>query len=70
MIVALMHFLPDEEKPAEIIAAQLDALAQENFLTTSHATAKRDLNGRIAGSAPARRRGSRSSSAAQMSSSG
>jgi hypothetical protein len=38
MLVAILHFVPDEDKPAEIIATLLDALPQDSFLTASHAS--------------------------------
>ena len=38
MLVAVLHFTPDGDKPAEIIAALLDALPPGSYLAASHAT--------------------------------
>jgi hypothetical protein len=38
MLVAILHFIPDEDKPAEIIATLLDALPSGSYLTASHGT--------------------------------
>jgi hypothetical protein len=38
MLVAILHFIPDDDKPAEIIATLLDALPPGSYLTASHAT--------------------------------
>jgi hypothetical protein len=35
MLVAILHFIPDEDKPAEIIATRLDALPPGSYLTAS-----------------------------------
>jgi hypothetical protein len=40
MLVAILHFIPDEDKPAEIIATLLDALPPGSYLTASHVTAE------------------------------
>jgi hypothetical protein len=40
MLVAILHFIPDENKLAEIIAALLDALPPGSYLTASHGTAE------------------------------
>jgi hypothetical protein len=45
MIVSLLHFIPDEEKPAEIIATLLDALPSGSYLVASHVTAEHDPGG-------------------------
>ncbi|WP_019548400.1 SAM-dependent methyltransferase [Streptomyces sulphureus] len=38
-LVALMHFMPDEEEPYELVRRLLDRLAPGSFLVLSHATA-------------------------------
>jgi hypothetical protein len=38
MLVAILHFIPDEDKPEEIITTLLDALPPGSYLTASHAT--------------------------------
>lgn len=38
MILGLLHFLPDEENPAALMAAYLDALPAGSCLIVSHAT--------------------------------
>jgi hypothetical protein len=38
MLVAVLHFIPDEDKPAEIIATLLDALPPGSYLIASHAS--------------------------------
>ncbi len=40
MLVAVLHFIPDEDNPAAIIAALLDALPPGSYLTASHITAE------------------------------
>jgi hypothetical protein len=49
MLVAILHFIPDEDKPAEIIAALLDALSPGSFFIASHATAEHNLDGAAGG---------------------
>jgi hypothetical protein len=36
LIVATLHFIPDEDKPADIIATLLDALPSGSYLVASH----------------------------------
>jgi hypothetical protein len=38
VLVAVLHFIPDEFRPAEIIATLLDALPRGSYLATSHVT--------------------------------
>lgn len=38
ILVAVVHFLPDEDRPYEIVRTLLDALAPGSFLVMSHAT--------------------------------
>jgi hypothetical protein len=40
MLVAILHFIPDSDKPAEIIATLLDALPSGSYLVASHGTAE------------------------------
>jgi hypothetical protein len=49
MLVAILHFIPDEDKPAEIIATLLDALPPGSYLVASHATAEHNLDGAAGG---------------------
>jgi hypothetical protein len=38
MLVAILHMIPDEEKPAEIVATLLDALPSGSYIVASHIT--------------------------------
>ena len=38
MLIAILHMIPDEEKPAEIMATLLDALPSGSFVVASHIT--------------------------------
>jgi hypothetical protein len=49
MLIAILHFIPDEDKPAEIIAALLDALPPGSYLAASHLTTEHDLAATSAG---------------------
>ena len=40
MLVAILHFIPDGDKPAEIVQTLLDALPSGSYLAASHATAE------------------------------
>jgi hypothetical protein len=40
MLVAILHFICDDDKPAEIIATLLDAVAPGSFLVASHGSAE------------------------------
>jgi DNA-binding NarL/FixJ family response regulator len=40
MLVAVLHFIPDEDNPAEILRALLDALPSGSYLVASHSTAE------------------------------
>jgi hypothetical protein len=42
MIVAILHYVPDEWKPTEILATLLDALPPGSFLVASHISAEHD----------------------------
>jgi SAM-dependent methyltransferase len=39
LLVAIVHFIPDDEQPAEIVATLRDALPPGSYLALSHATA-------------------------------
>jgi SAM-dependent methyltransferase len=39
MLVAVLHFIPDEDDPAKIVSTLLDALAPGSYLVASHGTA-------------------------------
>jgi hypothetical protein len=49
MLVAVLHFMPDEFKPAAAIATLLDALPSGSYLVASHLTAEHDPEGSAAG---------------------
>src|SRR6478735_2165766 len=38
MLIAILHMIPDEEQPAEIIATLLDALPSGSYIVASHIT--------------------------------
>jgi hypothetical protein len=40
MLLAILHLIPDEDKPAEIVATLLDALPPGSHLVASHGTAE------------------------------
>jgi hypothetical protein len=40
MLVAVLHFIPDEDNPAEILATLLGALPSGSYLVASHSTAE------------------------------
>jgi hypothetical protein len=42
MLVGILHFIPDQAKPAEIIATLLDALPPGSYLVATHITAEHD----------------------------
>ncbi len=42
MLVAVLHFIPDEDKPTEILASLLDALPRGSYLVASHFTTEHD----------------------------
>jgi S-adenosyl methyltransferase len=42
MLIAVLHFIPDEDEPGKIIAALLDALPPGSYLAASHTTAEHD----------------------------
>jgi hypothetical protein len=42
MLIAVLHFIPDEDKPGEIIATLLDALPPGSYLAASHTTSEHD----------------------------
>jgi SAM-dependent methyltransferase len=43
MLVAIVHFITDGDKPAEIVASLLDALPSGSYLVASHATTEHNL---------------------------
>jgi SAM-dependent methyltransferase len=48
MILAMLHFLSDEDDPNAIIARYVDALAPGSYLIISHATAEGPVGDRVA----------------------
>jgi hypothetical protein len=42
MLVAILHFINDDDNPAEIVAALLDALPPGSYLVASHLTGEHD----------------------------
>jgi S-adenosyl methyltransferase len=49
MLVAVLHFIPDEFKPAQVIATLIDALPPGSFIVASHITGEHDPAGPAAG---------------------
>ncbi len=45
MLVAILHFLPDEDDPAAAVRTLLDALPSGSFLVASHVTPEHDPEG-------------------------
>jgi O-methyltransferase involved in polyketide biosynthesis len=45
MLVAVLHFLPDAERPAEIVSTLVDALPPGSFLVATHFTPEYDPKG-------------------------
>jgi len=45
MLVAILHFVPDEDDPAHILSTLLDALPSGSYLVVSHATLEYDQEG-------------------------
>ena len=48
LLVAVLHFVPDENKPAEIIQTLLSALAPGSYLVASHLTGEHNPDGTAA----------------------
>jgi SAM-dependent methyltransferase len=55
MLVAILHHIPDEDKPAEIVATLVDALPPGSYVVASHLTMEHDTD---PGGAPGVLRGS------------
>jgi hypothetical protein len=49
ILVAVLHFVPDEFKPAEVIATLVDALPSGSYLVASHITGEHDPVGPATG---------------------
>jgi hypothetical protein len=49
MLVAILHFMLDEDHPAEIVATLMDALPPGSYLVASHFTAEHGREGSSAG---------------------
>jgi hypothetical protein len=49
MLVAVLHFVPDEFKPAQVMATLIDALPSGSYLVASHITEEHDPVGPAAG---------------------
>jgi S-adenosyl methyltransferase len=45
MLVAILHFLPDDDDPARVVATLLDALPTGSYLVASHVTPEHDPDG-------------------------
>jgi hypothetical protein len=45
MLVAVLHFLPDEDDPRQIVQTLVDALPSGSYLVASHATAEHNPEG-------------------------
>jgi hypothetical protein len=57
MLVAILHFIPDEARPEQIVATLLDALPAGSYLVASHGTTEHDPVGPGAGQAAYRASG-------------
>jgi hypothetical protein len=49
MLVAVLHFVPDEFKPAQVLATLIEALPSGSYLVASHITAEHDPDGPATG---------------------
>ena len=49
MLVAILHFVPDDGKPAEVIKALVDALPPGSYVVASHLTTDHDEDATTAG---------------------
>ena len=49
IIAAILHFIPDEDEPAQILATLLDALPSGSYLVASHLTTEHDPAATAAG---------------------
>ena len=49
MLVAVLHFVGDEHKPAELVVTLFDALPPGSYLVASHITAEHNPAGSAAG---------------------
>jgi hypothetical protein len=56
MMVAVLHFLPDEDDPRQIVRTLVDALPSGSYLVASHATAEHNPEG-LSGAGQAYRQG-------------
>jgi hypothetical protein len=45
VLVAVLHFIPDEDKPGDIVATLLDALPPGSYLVASHGSPEHDQSG-------------------------
>jgi hypothetical protein len=57
MLVAVLHFVPDEFKPTEVLATLIDALPSGSYLVASHITGEHDPVGPATGAAAYRAAG-------------
>jgi len=57
ILAAVLHFVPDQDHPADIVATLLAALAPGSYLVASHVTAEHDEAGADAGQRAYRRGG-------------
>jgi S-adenosyl methyltransferase len=49
LLLAVLHFIPDEDGPAEIVATLRDSLAPGSYLIASHVTSEHNVAGSAAG---------------------
>jgi hypothetical protein len=49
MLVAVLHFVGDEHRPAELVTTLMDAMPPGSYLIASHVTAEHNLAGSAAG---------------------
>jgi S-adenosyl methyltransferase len=54
MLLAVLHLIPDEDKPADIVATLLNALPPGSYLVASHGTPERSPSAGRDGKPPSR----------------
>jgi hypothetical protein len=57
VLVAVLHFIPDEDKPGDIVATLLDALPSGSYFLASHSTGEHDRAGGASATRDYRERG-------------
>lgn len=57
VLVAVLHFIPDEDRPGDLVATLLDALPPGSYLLASHSTGEHDRAGAASATRAYRDRG-------------